>query len=170
MLTKKQFLDQVKHETKVIKHLATQVPAGQLEYRPTPPQRSTIELMRYLTIGPFSSVRYALEGNWEWWDQLEAQSKQVTPETFAKAMDKQVRDIEKALKPHTDVKLAKKVCKDWGGKKMPLDQFLVNGVLKLLVAYRMQLFLYAKASGASHLGTSDCWHGKAAKPKQASAT
>ena len=34
-----------------------------------------------------------------------------------------------------------------------------------MVAYRMQLFLQVKASGAPQLGTSDCWQGKATKAK-----
>src|SRR4051812_28662356 len=99
MYTKQQFLKAIKHETKVIKHLATQVPAGQLEYRPTPAQRSTIELMRYLTIGGISATRFAIEQEWGFWDALEAEAKQVEPATFAKAMDKQAKAIDKSLKP-----------------------------------------------------------------------
>ena len=32
-------------------------------------------------------------------------------------------------------------------------------VLRCLIAYRMQLFLHAKASGASALTTWNCWYG-----------
>jgi len=46
MITRDQLLASMKHETRVIKHLATKVPAGQFDWRPTPKQRSTIELMR----------------------------------------------------------------------------------------------------------------------------
>jgi hypothetical protein len=169
MYTKQQFLKAVKLETKVIKHLATQVPAGQFDYRPTPAQRSTIELMRYLTLTAYGSARYALEQQWEFWDALEAESKQVEPATFAKAMDRQVKALEKLLKPLNDKQLAKKTTKTWSGTKLTLGEALIDMVLKTLVAYRMQLFLYAKASGASHLSTSDCWQGKPAKKKAASA-
>jgi hypothetical protein len=169
MYNKAALLTSIRHETKVIKHLATQVPAGQLDYRPTPGQRSTIELMRYLTIAARGSARFACEQSWEWWDALEAEAKQVEPATFAKAMDRQLSAITKLLKPFTDAKLAKKATKTWSGQKLTLGEAMVEMVLKTLTAYRMQLFLYAKASGASQLGTSDCWHGKAAKAKKAKA-
>jgi hypothetical protein len=32
-------------------------------------------------------------------------------------------------------------------------------VLKTLVAYRMQLFLYAKQAGNADIGPADCWAG-----------
>jgi hypothetical protein len=168
MYTKQQFLKSLKLETKIIKHLATQVPAGQLEYRPTPAQRSTIELMRFLTLTAYGSARWAVEQQWEFWDALEAESKKVEAATFAKAMDRQVKAIEKLLKPLNDKQLVKKTTKTWSGSKLSLGEGLVDMVLKSLVAYRMQLFLYAKASGAAHLTSSDCWQGKPAK-KMASA-
>jgi hypothetical protein len=170
MYTKQQLLKAVKLEAKIIKHLATQVPAGQLGYRPTPAQRSTLELMRYLTLIAYGSARYAVEQKWDFWDSLEAAAKQVEPSTFAKAMDKQVKALEKLLKPFTDQKLAKAQTKSWSGTKLPLGEALVDMVLKPIVAYRMQLFLYAKASGASHLATSDCWQGKPAKKKKQAAS
>jgi hypothetical protein len=168
MYTKQQFLKAVKLETKVVKHLATQVPAGQLDYRPTPAQRSTIELMRFLTLTGIGSARFAVEQEWGFWDALEEESNRVVPATFAKAMDKQAKAIEKLLKPLTDKQLEKKTIKTWSGTKVSLGEGLVDMVLKTLVAYRMQLFLYAKASGASHLTSSDCWQGKPAKKKAAS--
>lgn len=170
MYAKKQLLASIAHETKVIKHLATQIPAGQLEYRPTPAQRSTLELLRYLTIAAHSATRYAVEGNWEWWDELEKPANAVTPATFAKAMDRQRNAITRILKPFGDAKLAKRPSKTWGGTKLPLGEALVEMALKPLVAYRMQLFLYAKASGAAHLTTSDCWAGKPAKKKKEAAS
>ncbi len=35
----------------------------------------------------------------------------------------------------------------------------VDNVLKSLVAYRMQFFLYVKQAGCSELATPDCWVG-----------
>jgi hypothetical protein len=164
MYSKAQLMAAIKKEVSIIKHLGTQVPTDQYGYRPTPPQRSTLELMQYLTLVAHSSVRYAIEGSWDWWEAMDAEAKAVTPETFAKAMDKQLKQVAKLLKPFTDNNLRKKKVKTWAGKTLPMGEALIDMVLKPLVAYRTQLFLYAKASGASTIGTSDLWHGKTAKP------
>jgi hypothetical protein len=50
---------------------------------------------------------------------------------------------------------------------MGLGEALIELVLKTATAYRMQLFLYAKASGSAQLTSSDCWQGVAAKQKAA---
>ena len=52
MITGKQLLNACRHETKVIKHLATRLPEDSMDWRPTEGQRSMLELMRYLASGP----------------------------------------------------------------------------------------------------------------------
>ena len=43
----------MQNEVRILLHLASKIDRSQLDYRPTPKQRSTIELLRYLTImGP----------------------------------------------------------------------------------------------------------------------
>ncbi|MBA3709276.1 MAG: hypothetical protein H0W83_10715 [Planctomycetes bacterium] len=170
MFTKAAFIKSLKTEAKIIKHLATQVPAGQLDYKPTPAQRSTIDLLRYLTTGGITSAIFATTGTWDHWEKLDAEAKKVDLATFAKAMDRQTKAIEKLLAKETDKTLQKKMIKTWGGEKVTLGEGLIVMVLNQFVAYRTQLFLYAKASGASHIGTSDLWRGKAAKPKKAAAS
>ena len=44
----------------------------------------------------------------------------------------------------------------------PLGRALLEMPLKWMTAYRMQLFLYAKAAGAVDLTTADNWRGAAA--------
>jgi hypothetical protein len=167
MYDKAALIASLRLETKIIKHLATQVPATQLNWRPTDKQRSTIELMRYLTIAGLASAQHIETGTWDHWAALDESAKAVTPETFAKAMDKQQKALEKLLAGYTDAQLKRKAAKT--AAKQTLGQGFVDMLLKMLVAYRMQLFLYAKESGASHIQTSDLWHGKPAKPKKAAA-
>jgi len=166
MYTKDQLLASLKSETAIIKHLATCIPAGQLEYRASPAQRSTLELLQYLTMTAEASVRYGITGTWDSSEAVEAASKTVTLATFAKAMDRQLRQITAQLKPFSDKQLAKKVAKHWNGTSMPLAVLIIELALKTLVAYRMQLFLAAKASGAA-IGSSDLWMGKVEKSKKA---
>lgn len=167
MFTKSSFLKSIALEAKIMKHLVTQIPAGQADWRMTPPQRSTLELLRFLTFMPYASVEFALTQAWDKWDGHEAGAKDLQPADFAKAMDKQMKGITKLLAKHTDVSLKKKTTKHWNGTKMILGDALVAMVLNTMVAYRMQLFLQVKASGAAHLTSSDCWQGKAAKAKPA---
>ncbi len=50
------------------------------------------------------------------------------------------------------------------GEKVKLGRALLEAPLKYLTAYRMQLFLYAKQSGAE-VGTANNWRGVDPKPK-----
>ena len=54
MITMQQLLDSCRHETEVIKHLATKVPADKHDWRPSEGQRSIRELMQYLTAASLS--------------------------------------------------------------------------------------------------------------------
>mgnify|MGYP005725594825 FL=1 len=42
-------IESIEHETTVIKHLASKISSDVLDYRPTPSQRSMLELLQYLT-------------------------------------------------------------------------------------------------------------------------
>jgi hypothetical protein len=167
MITPKQFLSAVDHETRVLKHLATKVPAGTYDWRPTPAQRSTIELMRYLTSAASAPCRAMIEGSWDASEALEKESEAVTPETFAAALDRQRDVIAAALAPLTDRQyLEQDAALPWG-TPVKLGEALVRTVLYTLVAYRMQLFLYAKQSGASDIGPAECWVGVSPPSKRA---
>src|SRR6187399_2742142 len=53
VLTKDELIGSLKNEVRILLHLATKIDRGQLDYRPTPKQRSSIELLRYLSfMGP----------------------------------------------------------------------------------------------------------------------
>ena len=49
------------------------------------------------------------------------------------------------------------------GGAMPRKAWLLETFLKNLVGYKMQLFLYIKASGNSGIGTPELWRGEDAK-------
>ncbi len=167
MITLDQFNAAVADEARIVKHLITQVPAKGWDFRPTPAQRSTLELVRYLAQGSLGCLLYALNGNWDHWDAGKAEVDKLGPQQLGKAMDKQAKAIAKALGALSPAKLKKATVKDFDGKTVPLVQFLLKMVTGQLAAYRMQLFLYAKQAGNAELTTSDCWLGKKAKPKKA---
>jgi hypothetical protein len=167
MITRDQLLQSMRHEVKVIRHLAGKVPAGKLDWRPTPKQRSTIELMRYLTTCAIVPVKAMISGEWDHAEAMEKASESVTAEGFAAAMDAQMAAVEDAIGaiPERDF-LAKAAAMPWGAPTV-LGISLVDCGLKPLVAYRMQLFLYAKESGAADLGPANCWVGVDAPKKPA---
>ena len=53
VLTKNELIESLQHEVRVLLHLASKIDRSMLDYRPTPKQRSTLELLKYLSLmGP----------------------------------------------------------------------------------------------------------------------
>lgn len=159
MITRDQLLASMRHETKVIQHLATKVPPGALDWRPTPAQRSTLELLQYLTTCAIVPVRAMIAGNWDHAEPIEKAAASLAPDGFAAAMDAQMAALEDAIRsiPEADL-LTRPATMPWGAPTV-LGMSLVDCGLKPLTAYRMQLFLYAKQSGNADLGPANCWVG-----------
>lgn len=77
MLTLEQLLDSCAHETKVIQHLATKVPEGGLDYRPTEGQRSMRELMAYMTRMAMMPKARAVDGEWSRKEAIAAETESM---------------------------------------------------------------------------------------------
>jgi hypothetical protein len=149
----------MRHEVKVIRHLATKVPPGAWDWRPTPGQRSMLELLRYLTVCGSIGTTYAASGTWARAEELEKEAESVTPETFDAAMARQMALLEEVVRsiPEEDL-LARDAKMPWGAPTK-LGIGLIDMGLKPLTAYRMQFFLYAKQAGNAALGPANCWVG-----------
>lgn len=53
VLTKQELISSLQHEIRILLHLIGKIDKAKLDYRPTPKQRSFLELLRYLAImGP----------------------------------------------------------------------------------------------------------------------
>src|SRR4051812_23851357 len=53
VLTKEELISALQNEVRVVVHLAGKVDKSKVDYRPTPKQRSTLELLQYLAVmGP----------------------------------------------------------------------------------------------------------------------
>ena len=53
VLTKDELIGSLQNEIRILLHLASKIEPQMLDYRPTPKQRSSIELLRYLSMmGP----------------------------------------------------------------------------------------------------------------------
>jgi hypothetical protein len=161
MYTKENFEKSFKNEIRIIKHLATKVPEGMGDYRPSPAQRSTLELMQYLSGCGASTMKAILTGDSKTYTDYNDHKASVTLENFAEKMDFQEKQMTQMFAQFKDEDFTKEV--DFYGVKTGAEH-LVDGVLKTFAAYRMQLFLYVKACGA-YVTTMDVWAGMDTPPK-----
>ena len=65
VLTKEELIASLQNEVRILIHLAGKIDRSKLDYRPTPKQRSTIELLQYLVVmGPIL-IRAAKAGTFD---------------------------------------------------------------------------------------------------------
>ncbi|MEM7166565.1 MAG: hypothetical protein AAF581_13950 [Planctomycetota bacterium] len=163
MFTKAQALASMQHECLVIQNLATHMTDAHMDYRPTPGQRSLLELIQYLSVAAHIVARNIVTGNWDHAAEYSERSKSVTRENFSAAMDEQQKAVEECLADFDGAALAKHETSMPWGTPCTGGEALVNMCLKTLVAYRMQLFLYLKSNGVE-IGTMECWAGMSLPP------
>lgn len=159
MITKEQLAAAMTRECDIAKHLFTKLGPDSTEYKPTPGQRSTLELMRYLSICGIAGIRCLDESNWKLFGEYVERAKGMKSDEFPAAMDRQKREIEDFFSSVTEKTLE---TKDAGlpiGGTLKLGEAIMGLPLKWLAAYKLQLFLYAKATGASEIGTANAWMG-----------
>ena len=63
VLTKPELVSSLQNEVRILLHLASKIDRATLDYRPTPKQRSTLELLQYLTIMGPALVNVAKHAN-----------------------------------------------------------------------------------------------------------
>jgi hypothetical protein len=160
VMTKTELVVALQQEVRILLHLAGKVERSMLDYRPTPKQRSTIELVRYLSMMGPALVQAAKAGAFDSaaWTAAE---QAVSALTFDEALA--------AIAAHTDAyaTLLAGVSDDdlrveidpFGAGKASRGAFLVTQVLCSCAAYRTQLFLYLKACGREELNTWNLWVG-----------
>ncbi len=162
MYTKEQYWKSIENEVRVIKHLATKVPAGTLDYRPTPGQRSTLELLQYISGCGVAPMKAIVTNDVKAYAEYDAFRASTTLENFASQMDTQLSNMKDLFSQVTDEDF-KKEANFYGVRTVA--EHLVESVLKNFAAYRMQLFLYAKSNGA-YISTMDLWAGMDTPTKQ----
>ncbi|MFT7616678.1 MAG: hypothetical protein ACI97A_000306 [Planctomycetota bacterium] len=161
MFDRNQFLESIRHETKVLKHIHGKIPEGTMDFRLSDGSRNTEELLNYIGSCGWLPTYCAIHG-WDKFKEVHSESGDgdVAPADFPAQADRQAAKIEEILVEVSDEDLTtRKVTYPWGGEAA-LGDALVNTTLKFMTAYRMQLFLHAKAAGAKGMSTQDCWLGQ----------
>lgn len=158
MYTKENLVASVENEFRIIKHLVEKIPADTEGYKPTEGQRTTLELLQYLSTIVVNGTHVIYEGATDAYKTAPLKMESTTMENFASKMDEQLIVWKQMMEKFDDAEL-EKVINIYMMGDMTKGRYLVENLLKWLAAYKTQLFLYIKASGNTSLGTSNLWGG-----------
>jgi hypothetical protein len=159
MISKEQVAASMMFECDVAKHLHTKLTPASYDYKPTTGQRSTIELMRYLSICGIAGIQSLYTSDWKTFSKYTERSSGMKAEDFPAAMDLQKREIKEFFDSVTERELETRDAKLPVGGTQLLGQAILDLPLKWIAAYKLQLFLYLKATGATELNTANAWMG-----------
>jgi hypothetical protein len=158
MYTKNDLITSIKNEIRIIRHLFEKIPAGSESYKPTEKQRTTLELLQYLSMVTPATVAAIVSGDSAAFGPYVAASKDVTMDNFLEVLAVKEAEAIEMIEKMDDEALAGTIDLFRMGP-MSRGVYLVETILKWLAAYKMQLFLYAKAAGNHTIGTSNVWGG-----------
>ena len=158
-LTKDEVIAQLQKEVRILLHLASKFDRNSLEYRPTPKQRSALELLRYLhTMGPvlIRSIK-ARAFDIERWQADTAKANAAGFDQVIEMIRAQEAEYASLLGSWSDDDFRDSI--EMFGRTATRASWLLELVLNGCAAYRTQLFLYLKSCGREELGTSNLWQG-----------
>ncbi|HEX5104715.1 MAG TPA: hypothetical protein VFV87_12930 [Pirellulaceae bacterium] len=159
VLTKQELIEKLQHEIQILVHLCDKVTPEMIDYRPTPKQRSLIELLRYLTVMGPVLVPSIKGGTFlaEQWGAAEAKAAEMDFAAVVKSLESQASFYAESISQFTDDELRGEI--ELFGFKSKRGPSLVSFVVCGHAAYRTQLFCYLKACGREELNTMNLWAG-----------
>jgi len=166
VLTKEELIGNLQNEVRILLHLTSKVHRNQLDYRPTPKQRSTIELLRYLTIMGPNLIPAIKTGTFDGaaFGASQAAANAMNFDQVVAAIEKLSSTYAEQLGAFSDADFRGQI--DMFGQKSSRGSHLVFLLVSGHAAYRTQLFCYLKACGRDELNTMNLWGGMDA-PMQA---
>jgi hypothetical protein len=160
VLTKDELIGMLQNEVRILLHLAGKVDRNQLDYRPTPKQRSTMELLQYLVVMGPALIRAVRAGAFDQpaFQAATAEAKAMNFDQVLAAIEKHSGLYQQMLSEFSDADFRAEIDL-FGSGKSSRGVVIVNLVLGGCAAYRTQLFLYLKACGREELSTMNLWAG-----------
>ncbi|MDP4198352.1 MAG: hypothetical protein Q8922_04460 [Bacteroidota bacterium] len=169
MSIKQSLQNSILHDLTVCQHLYTKLDPKNADWRPRENMRSTLELQQYLCyigktmtghfVNPAEDKSLAV-------DNYRAKAKwsteSVTFENFPEMIEREKEEIREVLSHVSDADLTRMTYHPFSKEETTLFDALLT-VTKYICAYRHQLFLYAKLSGAE-INTRNNWYGVDAAP------
>ena len=159
ILSTPDLITSLQNEVRILLHLASKIDRAKLDYRPSPKQRSTIELLKYLSIMGPGLVEAAKAGSFDRarWTAVEqtAAARGFAAEHLDLAGEVGVGHAGQQSRVGVGMR------RNRGERLIEVARgaFIVNLVLCGCAAYRTQLFLYLKAQGRDELSTMNLWGG-----------
>jgi hypothetical protein len=155
---KQHLLQAIDREILLTKQLIPFMDETKLDFRFGEKTRSTLEVMQYLsTIGDAMMQYYAGGMTREHWREVDKRGKAVTLQNFAERMDEQQKLIHSYFEKISDDDLMNKEVELFWKEKMPLGVAIMQGPVKFLTSYRMELFKLVKLSGRPEMSTGEAW-------------
>jgi hypothetical protein len=159
VLTKDELIASLQNEVRILLHLAGKVDRTQLDYRPTPKQRSTIEVLQYLSVMGPAMIPFFKTGVFDQaaWQAALSAARGANLDQVLSALEEQRSGYAELLHGWSEDEFRGEI--EMLGRKASRGSFIVNLVLCAHAAYRTQLFLYLKACGRDELNTMNLWAG-----------
>jgi hypothetical protein len=168
VLTKEELIASLQNEVRILVHLTTKIDRSQLDYRPTPKQRSTIELLRYLTIMGPNLIPAIKTGTFDGaaFGASQAAANALNFDQTVAALEKLSGSYAQQLGAFSDADFREQI--EMFGQKSSRGAHLVYLLVSGHAAYRTQLFCYLKSCGRDELSTMNLWGGVDAPMQAAS--
>ena len=159
VLTKEELIATLQNEVRILLHLADKIDRSQLDYRPTPKQRSTIELLQYLSVMGPVLIPFIKTGVFDEaaWQAAQSAANGANFDQVLSSIEKQTSVYAELLHGWSEDDFRSEI--EMLNRKASHGSFIVNLVLCAHSAYRTQLFLYLKACGRDELSTMNLWAG-----------
>ena len=159
VLTKQELTASLQNEVRILLHLASKIDRKKLDYRPTPKQRSTLELLQYLVVMGPRLVQAIKAGGFDVpaWEAAVKEANAMNFDQVLAAIEKQNGIYADLIGGMSDADFRGEI--EMFGRKSTRGPIIVNMVLCGYAAYRTQLFLYLKSCGREELNTMNLWAG-----------
>lgn len=163
VLTKEETIAALQNEVRLVLHLMSKIEPSMLDYRPSPKQRSLLELCRYFIPMAPVQLRFVIAGDFtmeKWapaWTAEASAANVMNLEQVKSALAKQSALFAEMLAPVPDSDFRKEI--EMFGNRATRGMWIVRLPITHFAAYRMQLFLYLKACGLEALNTMNLWAG-----------
>jgi hypothetical protein len=160
VLTKDELVGMLQNEVRILLHLCSKIDRNKLDYRPTPKQRSTMELLKYLVVMGPMLVRSIKAGAFDGpaFGAANAEAASMNFDQVLAAIEKQKSTYAELLGGFSDADFRGEIDL-FGAGKSSRGVVIVNLVLGGHAAYRTQLFCYLKSNGREELNTMNLWGG-----------
>jgi hypothetical protein len=159
VLTKSELISTLQDEARILVHLAGKLDDSSIDYRPTPKQRSSLELLRYLSMMGPMIARAVAKGSFDGAEWARAEAEAATRDLAATVavIAGLGEDYAAVLGTIPDAELRTEM--ELFGTTASKGVHLVTVILGGHAAYRTQLFVYLKLCGRTELSTYDLWAG-----------